>query len=331
MEKLLVICGPTATGKTALALRLASQFHGELISADSRQIYKGMDIGTGKDIGKNPALGAILKTKHGNKQIVLRSYIVQHIPLWFYDVVYPNEEFSVSHYQTCARRIINDIISRGKLPILVGGTGLYIQSIIEPFNTIEIPPDVDLRKELSEASTEQLQRNVKRSLPAVWEKLNESDRNNPRRLIRKLEIGKHASIKSPLPKSAQYDYLMIGLKAENGILYSRIDSRVDERLKAGIIDEVSGLRKSGCSWSLPSMSGLGYREWKDYFEGHLKDKETLKQQIIQQWKFDEHGFARRQLTWFKKISSIHWFDIKQTSYLADVTASVRQWYTLHST
>jgi tRNA dimethylallyltransferase len=300
-NKILIICGPTATGKTALALSLAKRFDGELVSADSRQVYRGMDIGTGKDL-----------------DICFKS----SVPIWMYNVVNPGEEFSVSHYQFLSTAVISNIQKRNKLPIIVGGTGLYIRSILMPIETAGIPPNVSLRKKLIRMSKEQLQGKLQHVAPQVWEGLNNSDRNNPRRLIRKIEIAKSKMGTSCKKTKEQYDQCLIGLRTTLQSLYQRIDKRVDKRVEQGVVDEISMLIQKGFSWDLPSMSALGYKEWRPYFE-----RKQSMEQCIQQWKHDEHGYARRQLTWFKKQSLIHWFDIMQSGYEGDVTEAVTEWYT----
>lgn len=268
MNKLLVICGPTATGKTALAAKLAQKFNGELVSADSRQIYRGMDICTGKD---RP-----------------------DVPIWLYDVVAPDEEFSVHYWVRLASAAIVDIAKRNKLPIVVGGTGLYIHALLHPFDTIDIPPDKALRKKLQTLSIGDLQKMVKRS------DMNDSDWHNPRRLIRKIEIARSQ------PKSLQreslkaFDYLMIGLTAPLPTLYKRIDERFEQRLRQGMKEEIEILLKK-YGRGFPSMSAIG---------------------------LNEHGYARRQLTWFKKQKGIQWFDVTDRQMPDKVVARVGAWYTM---
>lgn len=265
MNKLLVICGPTATGKTALAAEMAKRFDGELISADSRQVYKGMDLVTGKD---RP-----------------------DVPIWLYDVVNPDEDFSVSHWVSLARVAIADIQKRNKLPIVVGGTGLYIKALLEPFETIDVPPDEHLRNVLKNKTIGELQAMVSRG------NMNDSDWNNPRRLIRKIEIEK--STISKRKHTAEFDYLVIGLTAPIPVLYQRIDMRKKERLRQGMEEEIAALRTAYAD-NLPSMSAIDV---------------------------DEYDYARRQLTWFKKQKDIHWFDITDQNFDRNVTEYVRQWYT----
>jgi len=202
MNKILVICGPTATGKTALAAQLAKELNGELISADSRQCYRGNDLETNKE---RP-----------------------DVPIWLYDVVDPGEAFSVSHWVKLAREAIADIQKRGKLPIAVGGTGLYINALIHPLETIDIPPDKTLRDK--KLTLSELQNMVSRG------GMNDSDWNNPRRLIRKIEIGKFPERLS-LKQRQSFHALIIGLTAPIPVLYKRIDAHLKERRNAGMKEQ----------------------------------------------------------------------------------------------
>ncbi len=304
--KLLVLCGPTATGKTKLAVSLARVYGAELVSADSRQVYKGMDIATGKDVS-----------------------LTGTTALWMVDVVYPDEPFSVSHYVSQARSIIADIHKRGKLPIVVGGTGFYIQALISPFETIDIPPNDALRDELQDLPVDALRRKLAALDPGAWEQMNESDRTNPRRLIRKIEIRTAGKTAQNTYKQSGYDTLILGLTAPNDYLFPIIDKRVDKRVEEGVIDEIERLLHSGYSWDLPSMSGLGYRQWYGYFMSDAKEKASLVPAIVQQWKYDEHKYARAQMTWFKKMRGICWFDVSDPSYETEVTRRVSAWYTSH--
>ncbi len=297
MNKLLVICGPTATGKTALAVKFAKQLNGELISADSRQVYCGMDIGTGKD----------RDSLHG-------------IPIWMYDLVNPDEAFNVSKYRQLATQAIEDIEKRGKLPIIVGGTGLYITSLIYPF-TVTVEPNIELRARFSSYSKEELQKKLQEVSKSYWEEMNQSDRQNPRRLIRKIEIaeGKKQEMQH---KQSVYNVCQIGLQLNMALLYKRIDDRVMKRVEEGVEEEINKLLKNGYTWSLPAMSGLGYRQWKQYFDGTQTKEET-----IERWKFDEHGYARRQMTWFRADKTIHWFDVTKHDVAKEIESVVTSWYT----
>lgn len=299
-KQLIVICGPTATEKTSLGIKLAKKFNGELISADSRQIYKGMDIGTGKDHPKDIAIHLV-------------------------DVVNPNEQFNVAQYVKLATKTIKDIWKRGKLPILVGGTGFYIKGVIDGIGTIGVPPDWELRKKLQNSKTPKLQEILRKLDPEKWKRMNKSDRSNPRRLIRAIEIGIKAQkdkIEIVNCKLEIGNLLIIGLKAPNKILYQRVDKRVDKRVEQGVVEEIKNLLSQGYSWENSVLGEtIGYKEWREYFKG----KTTL-EEVIQGWKYDEHDYARRQTTWFKKDKRIKWFDITKPGLEKEVVKLVRKWY-----
>lgn len=295
-HKLLIICGPTATGKTDLAFLLSKRFNGELVCADSRQVYKGMDIGTGKDF--------ILGEK-----------------IWLYDIVDPDEDFSASDYCQKAWIVINDIWERKKLPIIVGGTGFYIKAIVDGIDTFGIPENRKLRKNLENKDVFYLQNKLKEINPVRLSKMNNSDRNNPRRLIRAIEIAiNKEQLTNNKKNSISFDYLMIGLTADKEILYKKIDERVEKRVKQGIIEEIQKLRKKGYSWDLPAMSALGYRQWQGYFEG----KET-KEKAIEKWKNAEHQYAKKQFVWFKKDKRIIWYDILTEGFKERINQKMGIW------
>lgn len=296
-NKLLIICGPTATGKTALAVKLAKKFNGELVSADSRQVYTGMDIGTGKD---RAALG--------------------NVPIWMYDVVRPDEQFSVSQYSKMARAAVTDIQKRGKLPIVVGGTGLYIASITKNHSTYSVPPNNILRKELENNTLEELQCKLRSISPDFLDALNNSDKNNPRRLIRKIELAQYTGM--PLVYAVNYSILAVGLSLPADELKRRIDMRVDARVDAGQLTEVKNLLSKGYTWDIPAMSGLGYIQWKEVFLNIKKPQDA-----IDEWKLRELQYAKRQITWFKKDQSIVWVSAIESDYGVKVEQLVSSWYT----
>lgn len=300
MKKLLVICGPTATGKTLLAVKLAKKFDGELISVDSRQVYKGMDIGTGKDHPKDAIIHLL-------------------------DVVEPDEEFNVAKYYQLAWPLIKNIWEKGKLPILVGGTGFYIKAIVDGIESLGIEPDWRLRRELENLEIGELVKKLKKLDPERWKGMNQSDQQNPRRLIRAIEIAKSqkAPEKGIAKKGAKLDVLMIGLTASKKLLYQRIDKRVEERVKQGVEKEIKKLLDKGYTWESSALGvTIGYKEWQLFFKG-----EASKDEVIQGWKFDEHAYARRQLTWFKKDKRIKWFDIIKLGFKHEVEKLVSSWYT----
>jgi len=338
INRLLVICGPTATGKTALGMELAKKFNGELVSADSRQVYKGMDIGTGKDLPKF----SIFNFQFSIDKKQIGYFLLEEIPVWLYDVVEPDYRFNVADYVECATQVIQDIWRRKKLPILVGGTGFYIKALIDGIESLGIPPDWELREKLRNLEIKKLREILREIAPERLAKMNESDRNNSRRLIRAIEIAREIpNSKFQIPNKSQIpclsgkqanlkfeNVLFVGLTAPYKVLYERIDRRVEERVKQGIIEEIQKLLKKGYNWENSALGAtIGYREWRQYFKNSqfaIRNSQ-LREEIIRRWKFAEHAYARRQMTWFKKDKRIHWFDISQKKWQDKIENLVKKW------
>ncbi len=328
MEKLLIICGPTATGKTKLALQLAKKFNGELISADSRQVYKGLDVLTGKDLPEQcqkPALsiveGSNLKILFKKKIYNIPAYIIHEIPVWMYDVVDPDEEFSVAHFQALASAVIADVIKRGKLPIVVGGTGLYIRSLTHLIETISVPQDSTIRKELSLFSLEQLQEALQKEDAVNWAGMNRSDNKNPRRLVRALEVAQwRKNYYTAVLDTPPYDLLWIGLQLDMEVLKSHIRSRVIARIDGGALTEVE--KYSIKNTELPVVTSLGITLVKQFLHQKLS-----RQELIDKWTNEEFSYAKRQMTWFGKEKSILWVDTGEKNFDNLVEQHVRSWYT----
>jgi tRNA dimethylallyltransferase len=278
MDKLIVILGPTASGKSSLAVKIAKRFNGEVISADSRQVYKNMDIGTGKITKKE----------------------MEGVPHYLLDVTSPKKIFTVSDYREKAQKAIKKILAKGKLPIIAGGTGFYIQYVIDGIITPEVPPDWKLRKILEKKTTKEL---YKLLLKLDSKRAKDIDRNNPRRLIRAIEIIKKTkkSIpkikKNPLP----LDIIQIGIKKSPEEIERLIRKRLLERIDSGMIKEVENLHKKGLSWKRLEEFGLEYR----YVALYLQKKINLKDMIERLQKEIEH-YAKRQMTWFKRDNRINW-------------------------
>jgi len=350
MEKLLVICGPTATGKTSLALRLAKMIDGELISADSRQVYRGMDIGTGKDIPKNFKF-RISNLDYQNDKIAY--YTNGKIRLWGYDLVDPTKEFSVASYVAIAGKIMENIWKRGKLPILTGGTGFYIKGLVDGIDTLEIPKDMNLRFYLENKSVSDLQSILKKVNPEKHNKLNLSDVKNPRRLVRSIEIAiyrKHRiridvdtmmdnDLQPRIKRFRKFDTLFIGLMAPIYFLEKRIGQRVEDRLNEGLENEIRNLLEYGVGWNTQAMQTLGYRQWRDCFEDFRSNVcknsdageaevagNTERQDAIKEWKMAEKNYAKRQMTWFKKDERIMWFDVSSSKWKEGVEKAVKEWH-----
>ncbi len=321
MKKLLVIVGPTGTGKTKLAIKLAKEFNGEIVSADSRQIYKGMDIGTGKGI--NLSSDQVTEKKEG-------FWIVDGIPIHLYDLVTPDKTFSVAEYQQLAYKKIDEIHGKNKslrdlpssevkLPILVGGTGLYIRAVVQGLKIPQVPPDKKIRERLGKRHLSQLSEELEEVDPKAYQKI---DKSNRRRVIRALEVFyKTGKPISSLQKKYQpnFEALRIGLTAPRDFLYQKTDARIDSWIKHGFVEEVKTLLKKYPA-SLPSMSSLGYRQAASYLQKKISLEEG-----VRRIKFDHHGFIRRQLTWFRQEPNINWFDISQNFFEKEVFRTVREW------
>ncbi len=317
MNKLLIICGPTATGKTLLAITLAKKFDGEIISADSRQVYKGMNIGTGKDLPENAKLQM---TDNG-----FGFYEIDGIPVWGYDLADPKEEFSVSKYLKFAPKIISDIDGRGRLPILVGGTGLYIKGVVDGIPTADVPRSMELREKLLGKSPDELFETLSQTDTLKAGSMNTSDRKNPRRLMRAIEVSQyfldHRNKESQLLAIDKRDTMFIGLTAPRDFVDRGIEERVERRVRDGIKDEIKNLLDSGVDWNDQSMLSLGYRQYRDFFEGGVGEE-----LIIDEWTREEKRYAKRQMTWFKKDRRILWFDVSDSKFSEKVEKSVKKWY-----
>jgi tRNA dimethylallyltransferase len=289
MERLVVIVGPTGIGKTRLALKLAGVFDGEIISADSRQVYRYMDIGTAKPTREELA----------------------NVPHHLIDIVDPDEEFNLAFFQEKANLAIQDIHQRGKLPFLVGGTGLYIKAIIEGFKPPGVSPDKDFRYNIENNSDDKTIDDLYANLAAQDpDAANKIDRRNVRRLTRALEV--HAKAGKAFSKLGTkeppaFETFIIGLTTDRAELYRIVDRRVDEMIERGFIQEVEGLLKRGYSLDLPSLSGIGYRHIGLFLRG-----EMTREMAVQKIKTETHRFIRHQYAWFRLTDErIHWFDIRR--------------------
>ena len=275
-HKILVILGPTASGKSDLAVRLAKKFNGEVLSADSRQVYKSMNIGTGK-ITKKEMAG------------------ISHHML---DVASPKTIFDVARYQKMAHKKIAEILKRGKLPIVCGGTGLYIKAIVENPSYPDIPPDWKLREQLEKKTTAQLFAVLKKIDPSRAETI---DSKNPRRLIRAIEIAKQSGQVPTVKTAPKYDALILGIKPPQEKLKSAIEARLQKRIKQGMIAEVKKLRAQGVSWRRLEELGLEYKYAAMYLQNKIGRKEMIK---TLETKINQ--YAKRQITWFKKTPNVRW-------------------------
>jgi tRNA dimethylallyltransferase len=289
---LLVLVGPTAVGKTELSLQLAERFSCEIISADSMQVYRGMDIGTAK---------ASIEER-------------ERIPHHLIDIVQPDEPFTVTDFQMHAEKKIEDISARGRLPFLVGGTGLYVQSVTYGYDFSEGGADEEFRNRLQKVATEQggevLLEQLKKIDPESAARIHP---NNHRRLIRALEIhrltGKTMTEHLAEQKlESPYRTYIIGLTRDRKQLYDRVNLRVDQMIQEGLVEEVERLLHQGYSEALASMQGLGYKEMVSYING-----KTSLEVALDQLKQNTRRYAKRQLTWFRRMTEIEWFDLTDSS------------------
>jgi tRNA dimethylallyltransferase len=289
MNRLVAVVGPTGVGKSRLALRLAKALGGEIVSADSRQVYRYMNIGTAKPTPQEQS----------------------SVPHHLIDILEPDEDFSLAQYQQLAYKAIEDINERHRLALLVGGSGLYVWSVLEGWKIPAVAPDPKFRRHLEAKAAgggeEELYQELARLDPAAAQRI---DPRNVRRTIRALEV--HRSAQAPISKlqgkaAPLFNTVIIGLTAERPELYRRIDLRVDEMIKDGLVEEVKQLLDRGYDAGLPAMSGIGYKQITMFLKGELTLAEA-----VQQTKFETHRLARHQYSWFRlKDVRIGWFDIQK--------------------
>jgi tRNA dimethylallyltransferase len=284
--KIIVVLGPTATGKSDVAVQLAKKFNGEIISADSRQVFKGMNLGSGK-ITKKEMSG---------------------IPHYLLDVAKPNTLFSVAKYKELADEAIEKITYKGKTPIICGGTGFYIDSIVKNITLPEVKLNKKLRAKLEKYSAEKLFEMLKKLSPTRSKNI---DKFNKVRLIRAIEIAKTlGDIPEIVEGPKKYDFILIGLDTKDNILKERIEKRLLKRIKLGMINEISRLHKQGVGWKRLESFGLEYRQTALYLQNII-----TKDQMIDNLKNDIWHFVKRQRTWFKRNKNIKWFEPKQLTQI----------------
>ncbi len=286
MQKVLVIVGPTASGKTAFGIRACEKYNGEIISGDSIQIYKGLDIGSAK---------ASLKE---------RKQAIHHL----IDIKEPFENYSVKEFQELGRKYINDLTSKGKLPVIVGGTGLYIKALLYDYVFYDEEEKDD---QFNELSNQEIYDILMQKDPKCLEKIHV---NNRKRLVRALNIvNKHeegiSDIKGRQEHKLLYDALIIGLNKDREKLYDDISKRVDMMVSDCLIDEIKGLLDNGVNFDMQSMQGIGYKEFRDYFNG----TKSLEDCVLDVKRNTKH-FAKRQYTWFNNQMNVNWFDDKQEAF-----------------
>lgn len=280
--KIIVVLGPTATGKSDLAVYIAQKYNGEIISADSRQVYKGMDLGSGK-ITKKEMLG---------------------IPHHLLDIVKPSTLFSMARFKELADKKIKEIITKGKTPIICGGTGYYIDSVVKNIILPEVKLNLKLRKKLEKKSAEELFKLLQKKSPRRAKTI---DKNNKVRLIRALEIAKElGSVPEVIEKPNEYDFIFIGLDTKDQILKDRIAIRLIKRIKIGMIKEIQRIHDEGTTWKRLESFGLEYKNTALFLQNKISKEEMINNLNREIWQF-----VKRQRTWFKRNKNIKWFKPKE--------------------
>lgn len=303
LPKIVCVVGPTSSGKTALGIRLAKKFHGEIVNADSRQIYKDFTIGTGKPDGTRGVY-------QGH-----RAFFVEKVPHYLMDFLDPRQTFSVVEWREKAVEAIRGIEKRGNLPFIVGGTGLYLSALVDNFEFPKVPPNPTMRKAFEEKPLTDL---VKILLKLDPEAEMVVDLKNPRRVIRALEVatftGKPFTEQKRLARP-QFDAFQVGIRWNRADLFGRIDRQIDDMVKRGWADEITDLLKRGMSEHAPAMSSIGYREMLKYVKGEMKLVDA-----VAATKHAVHKYAKRQETWFKRDIRIRW-----TKNEAEAMKLVKEW------
>lgn len=271
-----LIYGPTASGKTARARALAAEKHADILSFDSRQLYRDMAIGTGRDVTDEELNGT---------------------PRWFgFNLAWPNEPYSVRHFYEYARDIIADHRERQQPLVIVGGSWPYANVLIDPPATLFVPPNRELREQIARLSLSELQNRAQKSHPQRWETLNNSDRNNPRRLQRLLELPKHMTPPEPLIRAEEYELVLHTIPMPD--IRHNIHVRIEERLAQGVLEETKHLMQKYEDWSFPAFTATGYKFLRDYLE-----KRCTLEQAKTEWHMQERHYAKRQLTWVKRLQT----------------------------
>lgn len=296
-KPLIVLTGPTAVGKTALSIQLARRIGGEIISADSMQVYRHMDIGTAK----------------------IRLEEMDGVPHHLIDILEPTEDFNVVRFQALARAAAEDIYSRGKIPIVAGGTGFYIQALLNDIDFTQIDENTQFREEMERLAAEQGAEVLHERLRAVDPESAEAiHANNVKRVIRALEYYEQTGEKisahneAERAKTSPYHFFYYVLNTDRTVLYERIEKRIDEMMEEGLVEEVRQLQAMGCRRDSVAMQGLGYKEILDYLDGAC----TL-EDAIYKIKRDTRHFAKRQITWFKREKHVTWINKKDYNYDED--------------
>lgn len=300
MEKVLVIVGPTGVGKTSLSIQLAKKLNGEIISGDSMQVYQEMSIGTAK----------------------IKEHEMEGIPHHLIDTFHFQDEYNVKMFQELSRRYMKEIHERNSMPIICGGTGLYIKSALYDYEFLEQENDEEFMAFLKQRSNDELWGLLKVIDPKVCKTIHQ---NNTQRIIRALYMAHMGKKKSDIIEAQEhkpiYDAFIIGLNMDREKLYERINERVDIMMHEGLFDEISALVTSNDDvWHLQSLQGIGYKEWKAYFDG-----DATKEECVEKIKKNSRNFAKRQYTWFRNQMHVNWYDIEDSQYPVRLYQDIKDW------
>ncbi|MBN2100827.1 tRNA (adenosine(37)-N6)-dimethylallyltransferase MiaA [Candidatus Dojkabacteria bacterium] len=288
MSKIIAIGGLTSSGKSSLGIKIAKKFDGEIINADSRQIYRYLDIGTGKE----PV------SEHKKDGTVIINGIIHHL----IDILDPDEDYNLATYKKKTESKISEIADRDKLPILVGGTGLYLDAVVYNYALEGNGPDLHQREYLQSLEIDQLQKLCHKNDPRSFSEMNQSDKKNPHRLIRCIERSQYKERSNTNREKSPYTSLYLCRNTSALQLENQINDRVEEMFKTGLLEENKKLREQGFSTEMSSMKTIGYREFDEYFSGNITLEET--KSLI---KTHTRQYAKRQMTWFKRNPDITWF------------------------
>lgn len=299
MQKVIVIVGPTGVGKTNVSVQLAKQFHGEIISGDSMQVYKELSIGTAK----------------------ITEAEKQGVPHYLVDDRSYKAEYNVKVFQEQARAAIDEITKTGSIPIICGGTGLYIKSVLYDYQFMDQEEDNEFQSFLATLSNSQLHRLVALVDPKALDTIH---KHNRQRLLRAITMAHNGKKKSDIIASQEhtlcYDAYIIGLSIEREQLYARINQRVDNMMDSGLLDEVKAVIENETTWDLQSMKSIGYKEWKSYLDG----TDSI-EACVEMIKKNSRNFAKRQYTWFKNQMEVHWQDIDKENWYEELLVDINKW------
>ncbi len=307
MKQLLIITGPTATGKTELGIYLAKKFNGEIITADSRQIYRGLDLISGK-----------YPSNFEKVQKLKNHWLIDGVKIWMYDLLSPSLDYSLFQYIQDAKKCLKEITKRKKLPIIVGGSGFYIKGLLTGL-TVGVG-QTGLRQTLSKLSVTSLQRKLRTINEDKFLALNNSDQNNKRRLIRLIEIYSSPNTQQVPGIAQEFSVLKIGLTGERKLLYKKVDDRILARIKGGMIEEASQLHKSGISFKRMDSLGLELK-----ILAYFLQKKITRSSLSDLLGIKIRNYLKRQLTWFKKDPEIIWFNIEHDDFKT-IENQVMKWY-----